>query len=1081
MSRHGRSFQVGPFHQSLKQIYNGGTNVVASSHNVGIRSTATTTSTTQPSAAHHNHPHHHTNPHHHPTAQHHQPLYHTLTHHSAATSTTPPYLPNSVHTHHPAHQPHIHQSNNSAHYSSPQQLHHHHHPQSQHQAPLHSQTSASSTHPTNSTSNNNNNANNNREVMLDAYGYPIVPYQPPQPVPFTSHSQPYQAHHHSRTVPHPIYDPPRRREEPSPKKKQPSSTSNGPSKMVSHSEHTPAATKAVINTTRSIGARLYRPSTTATKKTTVEHAMPIVSVPNPATRNAHQLNSNRINFSMTQQLSRSIQTSKNMLVEYENLDGLRKLGVIVSPHQLSGSSSSVSSSPSSSSVQTQNSSQGETSNSEKNNKWKLIDATGKSTIIDASQLTYHWPVNEMEKTSIGEDYVKELEIQCLNMAQQHQERAESIWKEFLSSRTAIQVTCEDIAEHLFHSQSPVSLYAAHKFLYANPLYFSCQNQHGKAVFECRSIREVENLRKIDGEERKLMIEEKMFMIKMANQLISLEPHQKFYASVKFEALQAIRIWQPDFTDSSADLSKEPSDSKFIKALKVLCLKQHPLADGSSSTYEKLLKPFAVYNSDASIMEFCMKLRLFDTPNIHLLRSAMNKTFPPMIQMVAEQMLKEPGPDLDKKYRRDLTHLRVFTIDSYPETVEIDDGVSLEITEDGTEYLYVHIADATRFMSFGSDMDKYASDTATSVYLPDKKIPMLPKELSTDLMSLSDARTNYVLTFKAKLLPDGEIAEYDVFPAIVNKVRKIDYDEADQILSNITSVEHTTYESLKRLMALANTRLRHRMKNGAFVSYSTPKPEIKVKGGGVIEVTRSKETSYSRRMIQECMIVANEVSAKFAADKGITIPFRATMGGLGGGSGVILDRPSEEEIENTINMITSPSETELISQILDNHESFKPVFGACVTQTPSWHNGIGVSAYTQATSPIRRYSDLLVHYQLKAGIRGDTPPLSWEDLEQLLVNLESTSKLVGNLQRKSERFWLFKYFQENMKNDKQYRALILDTKTDSSVSMRGAVGFVYLMEVGFKTNLYLTKKVARGDIIHVRVSQCDPFAGTIEFQ
>lgn len=788
-----------------------------------------------------------------------------------------------------------------------------------------------------------------------------------------------------------------------------------------------------------------------------------------------------------------------MLVEFENLDGLRKLGVIVSSGSTATTATALSSMMSNSETATtvktinsvienqQQQQQHQSSNNSNNNKWKLIDSTGKSTIIDSSQLTYQWPLNEMDKSShtvIGEEYVKELETQCLTMAQQQQDKAENVWKEFLSGRTAIQVTCEDIAEHLFHSQSAVSLYAAHKFLYSNPLYFSCVYHNGKARFECRSIREVENLKKIQGEERRALVEEKKFLIKMANTLIALEPHnQRFYSSVKFDALQAIRIWEQDFTDLSSDLSQEISeDSKLVKALKTLCLKQYPLASTGTTAYERLLKPFAVYNSEASIMEFCLKLKLFDTPNIHLLRSSVNRSgFPPVVQMIADQMLKDPGPDMDVKYRRDLTHLRVFTIDSYPETVEIDDGVSLEIGEDGSETLYVHIADATRFMSYGGEVDKYASDTATSVYLPDKKIPMLPKELSTDVMSLSDARLNYVLTFKAKLQSNGELIEYDVFPAIVNKVKKIDYDEADQILANITSAEQVTYESLKRLMALANTRLRYRMKNGAFVSYSTPKPEIKVKANGIIEVARSKETSYSRRMIQECMIIANEVSAKFASERGILIPFRATMGGLGGGSGVIVDQPSDEDIENTINMITNPTESQLVAQIINNHESYKPVFGACVTQTASWHNGIGVSAYTQATSPIRRYSDLLVHYQLKAGIRGDAPPLSWEDMEQLLANLESTSKLVGSLQRKSERFWLFKYFQENMKQDKQYKALVLETKTDSSVSMRGAIGFIYLMEVGFKANMYMTKKANKGDMIYVRVSQCDPFAGTIEFQ
>jgi exoribonuclease-2 len=888
-------------------------------------------------------------------------------------------------------------------------------------------------------------------MMMD---YP--PITVPPPVPFISNSNIYQPHHHNRTAPHPFYDhhhhrqlPPQQYEESNPSKKGPTEALSAPKKSL-------------------IGARFYRSSEKKLSSVTSNTA------DNSSSR-THQLKSNRSILNSQKQQTRNINTFRNMVVEYENsTTGLRQLGVIVSPHQVA-------------SVHQQ-----------ENNKWKLIDSNGESTIVDSRQLTYQWssiPIEFQEKVNISED-VRELERQCLHMADQHQEKAEIVWQEFLTSRSSIEVSCQDLAAYLFKSQSPACLYAAYRFLYMNPMYFNCKkSSHDSTqnfIFECRSIREVEELKKIKGEVRENLIRENIFLIKMANELLAQDPNDKNSDSVKFHAIQSIRIWQPEFTDASLsdiDFRKDPQYTHFIKDITSLCLNQPAK---SNAIFEKFLKPFGVINDESSIAEFCMTLKLFDTPNIHLLRSnIVNKTGCPLrIQELANNIKQDPGPDIDMAFRRDLTHLQVFTIDSYPETVEIDDGISLEVVEDGREYVYIHIADATRFIKFGTELDVYASQTTTSIYLPDCKISMLPKELSVDMMSLSDARQNYVLTFKARVLPDGELAEYDVFPAIVNKVKKIDYDETDHILANLSSAEQTTYEQLKRLLDIANIRFVYRMRHGAFVSFTTPKPEIKVQNSGAeINVTRSRDgMSYSRRMIQEFMIIANQVSAKFAAERGITIPYRGTSGGIGGGSGVISDLPSDEDIERALRIDINMSEPDLASLILSNYENFKtPPAAACITQTPSWHGGIGVSEYTQATSPIRRYSDLLVHYQLKASIRGDNPPLSWDMLEHLLITMEPTVKIVNNLQKQSEKFWLFKYFKNQMKYGRLYRALVLDVSTMDLSSLRpaGLMAFIYLMEIGFKTHLYATtnqkNKIIKGEYIDVRVGSCDPFAGTIEFQ
>jgi hypothetical protein len=109
------------------------------------------------------------------------------------------------------------------------------------------------------------------------------------------------------------------------------------------------------------------------------------------------------------------------------------------------------------------------------------------------------------------------------------------------------------------------------------------------------------------------------------------------------------------------------------------------------------------------------------------------------------------------------------------------------------------------------------------------------------------------------------------------------------------------------------------------------------------------------------------------------------------------------------------------------------------------------------------------------------------LEHLLITMEPTVKIVNNLQKQGEKFWLFKYFQNQMKYGRLYRALVLDVSTMDLSSLRsaGLMAFIYLMEIGFKTHLYTTtnqrNKIIKGEYIDVRIGSCDPFAGTIEFQ
>ena len=148
-------------------------------------------------------------------------------------------------------------------------------------------------------------------------------------------------------------------------------------------------------------------------------------------------------------------------------------------------------------------------------------------------------------------------------------------------------------------------------------------------------------------------------------------------------------------------------------------------------------------------------------NLALRRSQIPRSFSEEILAMALQRLQSPPPDPDEN-RLDLTHLKVYTVDD-ASTQEIDDGLSVETREDGQERIWIHIADPTRWLIPGDDLDLEARRRCTTVYLPTGMIPMFPAELATQAMSLIQGKTCCALSFGVCLSDSGEIEDYTIRP------------------------------------------------------------------------------------------------------------------------------------------------------------------------------------------------------------------------------------------------------------------------------------------------------------------------------
>jgi exoribonuclease R len=190
-------------------------------------------------------------------------------------------------------------------------------------------------------------------------------------------------------------------------------------------------------------------------------------------------------------------------------------------------------------------------------------------------------------------------------------------------------------------------------------------------------------------------------------------------------------------------------------------------------------------------------------------------------------------DPDASIRRDLTKIPVFTIDM-EKSFEIDDGLSVVTDESGDDWLYIHIADPTRYIEPRSHFDFVGRERISSVFLPEGVFPLFPPILSKRLFSLLPKKKTCVISFGVKLAPDGSVEKYQIFPALIEKVIPLTFEEMDSILfgrvermtTRVKNVEMEYLPLIKKLEQMAKMRRLYRLERKAVLTH-VPRPEVSV--------------------------------------------------------------------------------------------------------------------------------------------------------------------------------------------------------------------------------------------------------------
>ena len=431
-------------------------------------------------------------------------------------------------------------------------------------------------------------------------------------------------------------------------------------------------------------------------------------------------------------------------------------------------------------------------------------------------------------------------------------------------------------------------------------------------------------------------------------------------------------------------------------------------------------------------------------NLALRRSQIPVHFSPRVLDVAHHCLTSPPPDLNAD-RLDLTHLKVYTIDD-ESTLEIDDGLSLEYLADGVQRLWIHIADPTRWLLPGDELDLEARRRITTLYLPTGMISMFPAELATGPMSLVQGQVCCALSFSVILSPEGAVQDYSIYASLIKATYRLTYDDVDEMLELGVQAE----SELEAIAQWAKRRQTWRQSQGS-ISIHMPESSIKVYNDEItIQVLND---SMARQLVAEMMILAGEVAARYGQAHNLPIPFRNQPQP---------ELPSEEEL---LQLPSGPVRSCAIRRCMPRSE---------LSITPARHASLGLDTYTQVTSPIRRYSDLLSHFQIKAHLRGAPLPFSAEAVKELILSISSAAYEAVLVERQTNRYWGLEFLRRNA--DEIWDALMLRWLREHE-----NLGLVLLEDLGMELPMRFTRPVTPGDRLELKVSHADPRQDIIHFQ
>jgi len=565
-----------------------------------------------------------------------------------------------------------------------------------------------------------------------------------------------------------------------------------------------------------------------------------------------------------------------------------------------------------------------------------------------------------------------------------------------------------LSELLFEDKKPFSRAATYLALKKDHLYFKEKNRN--------FIRQSKN--EIDEKLRQEQLKQKN----------NVEKEQK-----RDMAIQWLKQEFPDYSNPAPDYLMS-----FIETIKQFAIHGENykninnalkrLKDISENVPALQLTPGYL-----SAFRLCAKLHIFaEDENLAIHRYNILTSF-------KEEEIKSANEASQKAIndkREDLRNLKTYSIDDET-TKDIDDAFSVVFEEDVYK-VFVHIADVASIIETDSLLDKHASNLGMSVYLPSGKISMFPSILSEDKISLIQNQDRPALTFITWFDNRFNIIKKMIKKSIINIDKNISYFDADNLLKN------KEIEELNNIKIITDHLREKRLKNNG-IEFLTPDIKITVENG---EILFKKLNPYSKSssIVKELMVLTGHQAATYCLVNEIPCVY------------VTQDEPLEPIL----------FENRVLDNIVQIQNTIKKLNKSSLMTSPFKHYALGLECYTQCTSPIRRYHDLIIQKQIEAHLDGKPLPYTKEEIQRVSASSEAYRSNVLSAEREEKNYWILKHIQKH--KDSILKGIILSS---SRAEYR-----IYIEEFCFQAKMFSNYILNAGDRINTKVKKVNPRSGEL---
>ena len=378
-------------------------------------------------------------------------------------------------------------------------------------------------------------------------------------------------------------------------------------------------------------------------------------------------------------------------------------------------------------------------------------------------------------------------------------------------------------------------------------------------------------------------------------------------------------------------------------------------------------------------------------------------------------------EIDKKDRVDLTSFELITIDG-DDSRDFDDAVYAKPSKDGWK-LIVAIADVSHYVSEGSSLDAESFERGNSVYFPHKVVPMLPETISNGLCSLNPNVERLCMACEMNINSLGELLDYKFYSAVMLSHARLTYGQVNEILESKKSPLRNKFSNVVKnidfLYGLYKTLRISRQKRGV-MDFDRIESQILFDDKGKIKNIVARKRNDAHKLIEECMLMANQATAKFlqknnedflyrnhpkpTAEKvEVTRQFLSAIGlTLEGGI-----EPESRDFAKVLRIAKGREDENIIKTVV-----LRTMKQATYTPINDGHFGLAFEDYTHFTSPIRRYPDLLVHRAIKRVLRSKSRPPSKKMIE-LGAHLSMTERRADDASRDVEQWLKCEYMRDKV--------------------------------------------------------------------